>query len=182
MNTLEQLRQQAILDEQIPEAVRKFLTAGAPLEDIRLDRFGRWFHEGEPFINQKLARLFHRSLQQTDHGNWFLHIEPYSYPVTVELTDLFIDRIETLSTNTRGHFIGDLHEEWSPLRLQKLYTDGKDLIACQHEGRPLRFVETAYRDLLEGLEEHRDGYAVRLSDHVIPLKSLPDGFFHPTPS
>src|SRR5690554_713517 len=181
MTTLDQLRQQAILDEQIPETVRKFLAAGAPLEDIRLNRFGQWFHEGEPFINQKLARLFHQSLKQTDQGNWFLHIAPYSYPVTVELTDLFIDRIQALTTQTQAHFVGTLHDTWTPIQLQNLYTDGEDLIAGQHEGRPLRFVGTAYRDLLEGIEEHGDGFALRLSDQRIPLEPLPHGFFHPTP-
>lgn len=179
MTTLEHLRQQAIQDEQIPETVRNFLAAGAPLEDIRLNRVGRWFHEGDPFINEKLARLFHHSLHQTEQGTWYLHIEPYSYPVTVELTDRFIDRIESRRASTHAHFIGDLPEVWTPIHLEKLYTDGEEIIACQHAQRPVRFVDNAYRELLEGLEVHNDRYAIRLHDGLLELEPLPVGFFHP---
>lgn len=181
MTTLQQLRTQAIQDQQIPEPVRKFLAAGAPLDDIRLDAYGRWFHQGDPFINKKLARLFHQSLRCTEQGTWFLHIAPYSYPVTVELTDRFVDRIQQLQIQTRVHFVGEAPDDWVPIHIQNLYTDGQDLLVTTHNERPVRFVEAAYRDLLENLEWKDEQYHVRFHDQSVPVNAIPEGFFHPRP-
>lgn len=179
MPTLDTLRQQTIDDPEIPEPVRRFLAAGAPLEHIHLDAFGQWSHEGEPFINQKLARLFHQSLHRTEQGTWYLHIAPYTYPVTVALTDRFIDRVRGDGPRMDAHFIGALSDEWTPLHLESLYTDGHDLLATTHQGRPLRFVGTAYRDLLERLEMNGEDYRLRFQDVTLPVSPLPVGFFHP---
>lgn len=177
MHQTDDLRQQAIRDEGIPERVRKFLSEGAPLEDIHLDAYGRWFHEGEPFINQRLARLFHRSLHQTQQGTWFLQIKPYTYPVTVELTDSFIDRLDLLGSTARAHFVGDDPEQWTDVELTTLYTDGGELLATEHNERPTRFIKRAYRNLLELLQFEDDRFVLDFPDRRIALKPLPKGFF-----
>lgn len=177
MHQTDKLRQQAIHDEGIPEMVRKFLSQGAPLEMIHLDAYGRWFHEGEPFINQRLARLFHRSLHKTEQGTWYLEIKPYTYPVTVALTGTFIDRLQELNSTAKAHFVGDDTDEWTDVDLSTLYTDGAELLAINHNGRPTRFVERAYRNLLEALEFENERFVLTLADRRIPLKPLPKGFF-----
>lgn len=177
MHQTDDLRQQAIHDQGIPEKVRKFLAQGAPLEMIHLDAYGRWFHEGEPFINQRLARLFHRSLHKTEQGTWYLEIKPYTYPVTVELTDSFIDRIQQRATSTKAHFVGHDPDAWTTIDLSTMYTDGDELLALHHNGRPTRFVERAYKDLLEAVELENDRFVLALQDRRIPLKPLPKGFF-----
>src|SRR5690625_4529667 len=106
MHNTDDLRAQVIQDEGIPATVRKFLAQGAPLEDIRLDRYARRFHQGRPFINQHLARLFHHSLNQPDQATWFLHIDPYSHPVAVELTNTSVDRLKSPDAHTHAHFVG----------------------------------------------------------------------------
>lgn len=176
-HSTDDLREQVIRDEGIPEMVRKFLSQGAPLEDIRLDAYGRWFHEGEPFINKKLAQLFHRSLQRTDQGTWFLHIAPYTYPVTVELGDRFIDRLQDLSLTPHAHFVGEDREVWTKISLQELYTDGGEILACKHDGLPVRFVKQAYRDLTEHLAFEGEGFALELPSQRVILKEMPQNFF-----
>lgn len=179
MHTTDALREQVIHDEGIPATVRKFLSQGAALEDIRLDAYGRWFHEGEPFINQNLARLFHRSLRRTDQGTWFLHIEPYSYPVTVELTDAFIDRLKNVQQHTYAHFVGDDRDQWTAISLEPLYSDAQEILAIEHGGRAVRFVKQAYRDLSEHLAFEGEGFALQLPDHTLPILTLPEHFFTP---
>lgn len=178
-HTTDELRAQVIHDEGIPEMVRNFLSKGAPLEDIRLNAYGRWFHEGEPFINKKLSQLFHRSLQRTDQGTWFLHIEPYTYPVTVELTDRFVDRLEDLSPTPKAHFIGEDPDAWTAISLAELYTDGGEILAFKHDGLPVRFVKQAYRDLTEHLAFEGEGFALELPRQRIILQTLPKDFFTP---
>lgn len=182
MHTTDALREQVLYDEGIPATVRKFLSQGAPLEDIRLNAYGRWFHEGEPFINQNLAHLFHRSLQRTDQGTWFLHIEPYSYPVTVELTDAFVDRLKQVQHHAYAHFIGDDRDHWTKISLSPLYSDAQEILAIEHKGRAVRFVKQAYRDLSEHLAFEGEGFALRLQDRTVPILPLPEDFFTPSPA
>jgi len=177
MHNTDDLRAQVIQDEGIPATVRKFLAQGAPLEDIRLDAYGRWFHEGEPFINQNLARLFHQSLKQTDQGTWFLHIEPYSYPVTVELTNTFVDRLKNPDIHTQAHFVGTPNDAWTDIHIQSLYTDQNEILAFEHQGRPVRFVKQAYRDLSELLALEGESFAIQFPTQTLPILPLPDDFF-----
>lgn len=176
MNALEELRQQAATDPEIPEGVRHFLTQGAPLDDIRLDAYGRWFHQGEPFLNQKLAHLFHQSLQRTTAGTWILHIAPYTYPVTVELTRRFVHRLLDDSSTPHVKLIG--FPGLTPaVDLRTLYTDGNEILACTVDGEPARIVDTAYRNILENLAEVNGDYVVHFANTTVPLTPLPPNFF-----
>lgn len=174
--SLEELRRQAANDPGIPEGVRNFLLKGASLDSIRLDAFGRWFHQGEPFINLKLANLFHQSLYRTASGTWFLQIPPYTYPVSVDLTDRFVNKLLDETSTPRARLIGN-PDASTPLDLRTLYTDGNSLIACIVQGSPARLVESAYRDILEKIDEVNGEYFVTFEDARVVLRPLPENFF-----
>lgn len=176
MSSLEELRSQAANDPEIPEGVRNFLAKGAALDDIRLDPYGRWFHQGEPFINVKLANLFHQSLYRTASGTWFLQISPYTYPVSVELTDRFVNKLLDDSSSPKAKMIGK-PDETPTISLENLYTDGGEIIATTVDGKPTRIVETAYRDLLEKMDEVNGDYIIQFSDRIVKLLPLPENFF-----
>lgn len=178
MKTLETLRKNAIADHEIPEGVRRFLEQGADLEDIRLSERGIWFHQGEPFLNQKLSDLFHRSLRRTDNGTWFLHIDPYSYPVTVELTDTFVHRLLSDSVTPQARIIGRGAHHQQLIDLHTLYSDGDQCVATRIDGKPARLVDTAYRQILERLDEEHDVFVVRFKDKSVALQPIPEGFFY----
>lgn len=177
MKSLETLRQNAIADKEIPEGVRHFLEHGACLEDIRLSERGIWFHQGEPFINEKLSDLFHRSLGRTEKGTWFLHIAPYTYPVTVELTDTFVHRLLDDSSSPQARIIGKGAYHQQRIDLSTLYSDGDQCIATLVEGKPARLVDTAYRQVLDRLDEDQGTFVVRFQDKSVAIQPLPEGFF-----
>ena len=177
MSSLEELRQQAAADPEIPEGVRNFLIAGATLDEIRLDAYGRWFHQGEPFVNVKLANLFHQSLHRTQAGTWLLRIPPYTYPVSVELTNLFIKSFKDDTSAPKASIVG--RPDHTPIvDLTQIYSDGEELLACRIDGKPARIVDVAYRDLLEKLDEDNGKYVVRFRNKVVPILPLPDDFFN----
>lgn len=95
----------------------------------------------------------------------------------MELTDSFIDRLEGLEANARAHFVGDEDRQWTDVELTHFYTDGGELLATEHDGRPTRFVKRAYRNLLESLEFENDRFYLQFLDRRIELKPLPNGFF-----
>lgn len=152
---LQDLRAQTIADGEIPPKIREFLAKGASLEEIRLDEFGKWFHEGEAFVHEGLSRLFHRSLRRTSAGTWTLVIEPYTYPVIVEKTGRFIRRLYTSDGALSGE---DILEQRIEIRPDSLFTDGQTFIASDLGGGQLaRFIESAHHDLLELIDVSADG-------------------------
>ena len=130
---LKALRAAIIEDEEVPEIVRSFLEKGARLEEIRLDIDGRWMHRGEYFTNKRLIRLFDRSVHRTDKGSWVLRIPPYTYPVIVEATGYFVDRLEDRQGQTIA-VVSDGTQE--PVDWSTLSTDGDRFVAIKvHDGR-----------------------------------------------
>lgn len=141
---LNELRQQALHDPDIPAGLRRALEAGFSLESIHLDARGRWWHQGEPFINQRLIGLFHRSLHHTAGGTWLLTIPPFSYPVTVEGVGRFIHRIERQGDTSVMHTRDGC--EW-PFDPHALTTDGLDGLFTLINGERARFVDDAWKAL-----------------------------------
>lgn len=171
---LEALRAAASDDADVPETVRRFLAAGAPLEEIRLDARGRWWHEGEPFENRRLMALFHRSLQRTGQGTWILSIPPYTYPVLVDETGHFVDRVEA---SAEGILLRLLDGTRRPADTGRFYTDGGERILVHlEEGAWARVVGDAYRALLEDLDEEAGEWWTRVGPHRIALRDLPPSF------
>lgn len=82
------------IDETLPEVVKDYLRKGYELEEIRLDAGGKWTHEGLDFENPRLIELFSRSVGRTDGGTWVLEVGPFTYPIIVEDTGFFVERVD----------------------------------------------------------------------------------------
>lgn len=164
----------AEIDPTLPEPVRRFLAAGARLESIVLDAEGQWRHEGEPFVNERLRDLFHRSIGRTEGGTWVLRIAPYTYPITVEDTPYHVRslRLDGQGAAERALLrLSDGEEEAldpATLRLRqgRLY--------CRVKGGAFeaRFNRPAAYALLDRVEEPAAGEAaLRLGGRLLPLPS-----------
>lgn len=167
---LHHLRHSAAEDPDVPERVRAFLLTGAPLEEIRLDTRGRWHHEGEPFRNARLARLFHRSLQRTPAGTWVLHVAPYTYPVLVDGVGRFITQLvlddPLQATLACGRTV--------PLPRDSLITDGDRFVgALLPGGDPARCVDRAWHVVMDALDTDADGWLLRAPSGAIRLHGVP---------
>lgn len=144
------------IDPTLPEVVRQFLASGKKLEEIRLHDTGRWTHEGCDFENARVIKLFSRSVQRTEGGTWVLAIGRFTYPIVVEGTGFFVERIDledaaawiTLSDATRERLALDtLH-----------YEEGGKLLCTIKEGAyTARFLKPAYYKLLDRVEPDPSG-------------------------
>lgn len=154
---LNELRHRTLLDPNIPQGLRRALEAGASLESIHLDARGRWWHQGEPFINQRLIDLFHRSLHQTQAGTWLLTIPPFSYPVTVEHTGRFVHRVER-----RGEDYFLLTRDGREVSLDpaRLSTDGVDGLFTDIDGQTARLVDDAWKALSPLVDQIDGGWVL----------------------
>lgn len=173
--------QQFLDDPTLPEPIRRALTAGMPLERLELDEEGHFYHQGEPFLNENVARLFHRSLRRTPGGTWLIDIPPFSYPLRVADTAYVVRRVEF-----RGEGEGRGEGEAAPLltlsdeTVEPLaeatlrYVEGRGLY-CRVKGgsEPARFSRPAYfaiADRIESADDESDGrYWLRLGNRRLPI-------------
>jgi len=195
--TLDALRAQTADDPDVPANVRAFLKGGAPLEEIRLDARGRWWHQGEPFQNQRLIDLFCRSVRQTAAGTWLLVIPPYTYPIIVERTGWFATHLHLTSFGQQHTFAFTLlGGEHIHTPTPTLVTDGVDFVALAWTPAPatddaplaqsadestaptpriIRLIGAAYDRILDHIDETDGGWEWSIGpDLTIPLRTLPE--------
>jgi hypothetical protein len=75
---------------ELPEELKELFERKELADDIRLDKYGIWHHNGQPFKNQRLIDFFNRSIQVTRDGSYVIHYDIYIYPITVEDAPLFV--------------------------------------------------------------------------------------------
>ncbi len=149
------------IDETLPEVVKNFLRKGAKLEEIRLHDDGRWTHEGLDFENPKIVELFNRSVDRTEGGTWVLVVEPFTYPIEVDDTGFFVERIEW-GAPVELHLSDGTSEPLQPQTLS--YREGGRLYAVVKDGRfRARFKKGPYYALAEKIEEDGGAWKVEIS-------------------
>lgn len=143
------------IDPTLPEVVKNFLRSGAELEEIRLDERGKWTHEGLDFENPRIIDLFSRSVDRTEGGTWVLEVGRFTYPITVENTGFFVERID-FDTDPPTIKISDgTEEELDPETLD--YQGNGELYCRIKDGEfRARFKWQAYHQIGEHLEQEGD--------------------------
>jgi len=144
---------------------------GARESGLRLTARGTWLHEGEPVLNEKIARFFHRALRRDTSGAWFLnnelrgHIE-HVY-VEVERTGLFVDNLWIEDGALRGRLNTGIEVALDPAR----FSTGPDeaLLATLEDGAQARLLPPALEALAEHVIEEAGRLVLVLGDHRFPL-------------
>lgn len=158
---------------EIPEYLKDLLESGQTIDDIFLDKEGNWFHNGEPFVNEKIKSFFSRSVDITADGQYVIHYSHYTYPIRVEDAPYFVTGVQfegfgpfervflTLSSGTS--------EELDP---STLFCRKNNALYCKiRKGRLVaKFKRSPSFNILERLEETSDGrYYVRICGVNIDL-------------
>lgn len=170
------LREQVLADPTIPEPIRDALERGLPLAEIRLDRFGTWWHAGERVEHERVCRLFHRSIERTDGGTYVLSIWHFTYPIVVEDTPLFVRRVHIPSADGQELSLELSDGSTEYLDPGALALDGQRLTTT-FKSRPFeaRFLRDAYHSLLDAVREGPDGgYVLAIGNtlHQLPFDRM----------
>ena len=140
------------IDETLPEVVKNFLRSGGELEEIRLSETGKWTHEGLDFENPKIIDLFSRSVGRTEGGTWILEVGRFTYPITVEETGFFVERIDFDTSPPKIVLSDHTVEDLDPTTLE--YEPVGKLFCTVKDGDfRARFKRPAYYEVAEHLEE-----------------------------
>ena len=162
-------------DEAVSEKVRQLMTksSGEEMAELRLDREGRWWFEGDAVTHPRVTALFHRSLVQVNlqrepapssergaGGEWALSVGRFTYPVTVDDTGLFV---EGVAIGREGAALALSNGGEAMLDLSTVTYEGTGGLYCEIDGVKARFKHGAYHELLgECLHEEKGVAVLRL--------------------
>ncbi len=131
---------------------------------IRLSQDGRWFHAGEPFTNQNVARFFHKAIRKDETDNYYLHNrysnwEEHVY-FEVEDTAYFVQDLMLEPTGRRFHILLNT-EAVDILDVRTLEEDQRGVMYCRVLGGDrARFSQRALAQLGDYAKEDECGIYV----------------------
>lgn len=156
---------------EIPEFLEELIRSGEQIDEIRIDAEGRWFHNGEPFKNERIAGFFNRSIDITKDGQYVIHYGEFVYPIVVEDAPLFVIgvKIEGKDKNERV-MISLTSGDVETLDVKTLHYKNECLYCYVKKGRLLaKFKRTPSFELLYRLEETDDTYHIHIGGEKIVL-------------
>jgi hypothetical protein len=122
---------------------------------ISFGRDGRWYSDGEPINNARIALLFSRCLRQTDDGRWQIAMADERAFVTIDDTPWVVTSVERGDGGAVRLRLNDGTEE--PLDPATLAVGDENVLYARVKGgHRARFLRPAYYQLAPLIEE-RDG-------------------------
>ena len=163
---------------EIPEYLKDLLESGEAIDDIFLDKEGNWFHNDEPFLNEKIKKFFSRSVDITADGQYVLHYSDYTYPIRVEDAPYFITGVQFNGFGAFERvFLTFSSGESEELDPSTLFCKPNNALYCRiKRGRmTAKFYRSPSFHILERLEETPEGrYYIRICGINIELKVTED--------
>ena len=159
---------------ELPEEIKELFESRKLADEIRLDKEGKWFHNGEPFINKRIIEFFNKSVSMTADGTYVLHYGKYTYPIMVDDTAIFITGVRFTGFGVfEKIFINLSTLEEEELDIDTLYYKENGALYCRvREGRfPAKFQRSPSFHILERLDERDGRYYITLCGKTIFLNT-----------
>ncbi|MFQ5478257.1 MAG: hypothetical protein ACE5E4_06535 [Candidatus Binatia bacterium] len=140
--------------------------------EICFGKDGKWYADGEPISNRRIARLFSRHVQPDGDGGWVIDIGIDRQAVRVEDTPLVVVRVD--GDPQEGFWVTTNDGERSELNCSSLWVGEANVLYCDVDrgGRglmPARFLRPAYYQLARFVEQSAGGTILRCRDRAYPL-------------
>lgn len=125
---------------------------------IRFGKDGRWYADGEPIVNQRIADLFSSHVRRSEEGGYMLEIGPERAPIEVDDTPYVVVGVDvqedegTARLELNDHTVEDL----APASLS---IGADSVLYCRVKGgkEPARFLRPAYYQLAPFITESEGG-------------------------
>ena len=134
---------------------------------LRIDREGRWFHDGEEVDHPKIVAAWNRGIERSPEGRYLLRFGNDWCFIEVEDAPLQVRTAQPGADEVRVSFSSGLEEALRPATLS---VKGEALYCESSGGLPARFSRSAQAALSELVEEDGEGYALRIGSVRVPLR------------
>lgn len=134
--------------------------------DIRFGRDGRWYADGEPIANARIADLFSRHIEPRPGGGYRLRIGDEEVPIVVDDTPFVVSAVDMGSSGITLTLNDGSRELLDPATLE---IGSRDVLYCRVKGgrEPARLLRAAYYQLAEHVRSTRAGqFVLRLPTGV----------------
>lgn len=148
------------------------LEEGAPRYELRIDREGRWFHEGVEIVRDDIRAFFSRNLVCSEDGSYCVRIGDDEALVVVEDAPLVVLRVGGTCQRGLTLLLSDGTEEL--LDARTLLFKFSNIPYCRvRKDIEARFSRPAYYQLAEFItyDESSDKYFLNMADGTVELES-----------
>ena len=134
---------------------------------LRLDREGRFSHQGTPVEHARTVATLHAGLHRAEDGRWATRIgRDWAY-VEVEDAGRFVRRIETAEDRLQAQLATG---EWVEIDPATLAAGAEDALYLRTpDGERARLTRAAQLSLAPYLEQSGAGFALHLAARVFPI-------------
>lgn len=146
------------------------LENGAAAHELRIDREGRWFHEGIEIVRNDIRSLFSQHLVRDEDGNYVVRIGRDECSVIVEDAPFVVVRVAEESRGTLTLLLNDGGTE--PLDARTIEFRSGNVPYCRvRVDLEARFSRAAYYQLAEFIEydEQADKFHLVLDGKRVEL-------------
>jgi uncharacterized protein len=138
--------------------------------EIRFGRDGRWYADGQPIDNARIADLFSQHVQRRSDGGYMLRIADEQAPIVVEDTPYVVTGAEIGSDGTIRLDLNDHSRE--PLDPRTLRIGADEVLYCRikQSSEAARFLRPAYYQIAQHLARTDTGaFVLRLPEGDYPI-------------
>ncbi len=139
--------------------------------EIRFGADGRWYADGEPITNDRIARLFSRSVEPDGEGGYRLRVGDEMAPIAVDDTPYVVTSVsceDPLEITLNDQTTEELDES-------SLEISADNVFYCRVKGgrERARLLRPAHYQLASLVAEDDDaGYVLRCHGRAIPIRSI----------
>jgi hypothetical protein len=138
--------------------------------EIRFGRDGRWYADGQPIENSRIADLFSQHVQRRTDGGYMLRIADEQAPIVVDDTPYVVTGIELDPAGAMWLELNDRSRE--RLDPRTLRVGGDDVLYCRVKdgSEAARFLRPAYYQIAQHLVRSDAGsFELRLPEGDYPI-------------
>ncbi len=156
---------------EIPDFIKKLMDSEHGIDELKIDAEGNWFHNGEPFTNEKVTGFFNKSIDITKDGTYVIHYNKFVYPIVVEDAPVFITGVKIKGKDSKEKIhITLTTDEVEILNIKSLHYKNSSLYCYVKKGKLLaKFKRSPSFELLYRLEETDDIYFINICGQKLVL-------------
>lgn len=138
--------------------------------EIRFGRDGRWYADGQPIANARIADLFSQHVHRRPDGGYMLRIADEQAPIIVDDTPYVVIGADLAADSSVWIDLNDHTREQLDPRTLRIGAD--DVLYCRVKqgAEPARFLRPAYYQVAEHIRRAESGgFVFHLADGDYPI-------------